>query len=247
MTNIFSSNFLSRKPVEKAMKKFANNFNSDMKVLDIGCGNKPYESYFDCEYVGLDPFEDTKADVVADAWDIPLPDNEFDGIILNQSLEHIKKTNETISEIKRVLKPGGLCIITVPQAMKNHSIPVPSKEIELSNFNKEEIRYWNNDFYRFTKFGLLYLFRDFDVLELKETSGYFGTISQLINYFFTSLAQIRPIFYPIFFVSNVIGYTLDIAFSLLNATNIKIFKKFYELIYLSLALNYILIIKKNEK
>ena len=187
MPNIFSSNYLSRKPVELAMQKFAKNFNEQQKVLDIGCGNKPYAKYFKCQYIGLDPVKETKADIIAPAWAIPFSDNKFDGVILNQSLEHIEKTSETILEIKRVLKPEGLGIITVPQTMKIHSLPLPSQNSVYNNFDKTKIKYWNNDFYRFTKFGLISLFKDFQIIDLRETNGYFSTIFQLMNYFFASL------------------------------------------------------------
>ena len=185
MPNIFSSNYLSRKPIEKAMKKFAKNFDKNQKVLDIGCGKKPYQKYFNCEYIGLDPVEEVKPDIVANAWDIPCQDNEFDGVILNQALEHIAETKKTISEIKRILKPGGLCIITVPQTMKNHSIPLSPEKSGLDNFDKTKVRHWNVDYYRFTKFGLIYLFRDFQVIEIRETNGYCETMFQLANYFFS--------------------------------------------------------------
>lgn len=247
MPNIFSNNYLARHPVDLAMKKFSRNFNKDMKVLDVGCGNKPYAKYFNCKYVGLDPFSKTKADIIADAWEIPVPDNEFDGVILNQSLEHIKKTTETIAEIKRILKPGGLGIVTVPQTMKNHSIPNLSSSCELNNFDKGKIKYWNVDFYRFTKFGLIYLFRDFQILELKETSGYFGTIFQLLNYFLAMLKPIEIIFFPLYFIFNITGLFLDNFFAFLKSTGIKLFSKFYEIIYSSLTLDYILIIKNEKK
>lgn len=243
MPSIFANNYLNRKPVEKAMISFAKYFKTGQKVLDIGCGNKPYEKFFKCQYIGLDPFSETKADIIADAWDTPCQDNEFDGIILNQSLEHIAETQKTVSEIKRILRPGGLAILTVPQTMRNHSSPIPSEKIVLNNFDKKKIRYFNVDYYRFTKFGLLYLFKDFEVMELKETNGYFGTIFQLITYFFASL-NIKYIFTPLYFVNNILGSFLDFTFGLLGKTNINIALKFDEIIYNALTLNYVLIIKK---
>lgn len=245
MTSLFSSNYLSRRPVEIAMKEFARNFDSKEKVLDIGCGRKPYAQYFNCHYIGLDPHAGVNPDIIANAWKIPALDNSFDGVILNQSLEHISETEKTILEIKRVLKPGGKCIVTVPQTMKNHSIPLPSREIKLNNFDKNKIRYWNVDYYRFTKFGLIYLFRDFKVLKIEETSGYFGTIFQLINYFFTSLKPLDKIFIPLFLVSNISGIILDNLFYKLS--KIKGGRKFYDLIYTSLPLNYIMIAEKNKE
>jgi len=244
MANIFSYNFLNRRPVEKAMRDFAENFMEKNTVLDIGCGNKPYEKYFFCEYVGLDPFPGTKANVCAPAWEIPFSENTFDGVILNQSLEHIMKTEKTISEIKRVLKPGGFCIVTVPHTMRNHSTPIPSRKCEFDNFNKSEIRYWNNDFYRFTKFGLIYLFRDFKITKLEETSGYFGTLFQLVNYFFASFRPVRLIFTPLYFLNNVLGVAFDSFFKLFLSSSLPYFREADEIVYRSLPLNYILIAEK---
>ncbi|MFH0969696.1 MAG: methyltransferase domain-containing protein [Patescibacteria group bacterium] len=243
MLNILSSNYLARFPVEKAMKEFGKKFGPDKIVLDIGCGKKPYAKYFNCKYVGLDPQKEVNPDIIADSWDIPVNNNYFDGIILNQSLEHIAKTQETILEIKRILKPGGLAIITVPQTMKNHSIPIPSEKIKLNNFDKKKIKNFNIDYYRFTKFGLLYIFRDFKIIEIKETSGYFATICQLINYFFSSFG-IKFIFTPIYFTNNILGLISDFFFGLAGKINTRITLKLEELIYKSLTLDYILIIKK---
>lgn len=244
MINLFSNNYLARNPIEKEMKNFSKNFTPNQKVIDIGCGNKPYAKYFNCKYIGVDPFPNTSPDIVADAWNIPISNESFDGVILNQSLEHIKKTKETIEEIYRILKPGGLGIVTVPQAMKNHSIPIPSKQIKLNNFNKNEILYFNNDYFRFTKFGLIYLFKKFKIIKIQESSGYFGTIAQLLNYFFCALKPIDKLFIPFYFVLNIIGYSVDIFFRMFSKINCPFYRKFYTLNYLSLPLNYILIIKK---
>lgn len=248
MPNLFSNNYLARKPIEAAMQKFAKNFSTDQKILDIGCGHKPYKKFFRCKYIGLDPYpHQAEVDIIANAWDIPVKNNEFDGIILNQSLEHIEKINETILEIKRVLKPGGLCIITAPQTMRNHSTPIPSNQIKLNNFDKNEIRFFNVDYFRFTKFGLIKLFKDFDILELKETNGYFGTIIQLINYFFAAFRPIKIVLSPFYLIFNIIGIALDNLFYLMKKLNVRIYNKFYEIIYLSLTLNYVMIVKKNKK
>lgn len=246
MITVFSSNYIARKPIEKAMRKFASNFKQDQKILDIGCGKKPYAKFFSCQYVGLDPFEEVDPDIMANAWKIPVPDNSFDGVVLNQSLEHIEKTAETVCEIKRVLKPGGIAIITAPQTMKVHSIPMPLQDCPFAadlDLERLKMNFWNNDFYRFTKFGLIILFRDFEIISLKESNGYFGTIFQLINYFFSSF-KIKFLAIPIYLLNNILGCGLDYAFGRLS--KLKTAARFNELIYQTLTLNYILIIKKRD-
>lgn len=246
MVTLFSSNYLARSPVEKAMKDFGKKFSSTKRVLDIGCGTKPYRHFFQCEYTGVDPFDTIRPDIVAPAWAIPVADASYDGIILNQSLEHIRYTEKAIQEIQRILKPGGLCIITAPHTVKNHSIPIKPS---LSPYAQREdilrcIDYWQEDYFRFTKYALLSLFSDFEIISLKETSGYAGTLAQLVNYFFASFTPIRQLFIPIYFVNNCLGKSIDTFFHSLAEFRVLGFRKINSLIYNSLPLNYVLLIRK---
>jgi ubiquinone/menaquinone biosynthesis C-methylase UbiE len=54
--------------------------------------------------------------VQGDATRLPLPDASFDKLILSEVLEHLEDDAEALSEAARVLKPGGVCAITVPHA-----------------------------------------------------------------------------------------------------------------------------------
>ncbi len=245
MVTIFSNNYLANKPMENAMRAFGKRFTSDQRILDIGCGFKPYQRFFTCTYLGLDPLPETKPDVVGNAWELPFPDNDFDGLILNQSLEHIAKVQETIEEMKRVLKPGGIAIITVPQTMKNHSLPRPANESPVHNFNVDKIPYWHIDYWRFTKFGLIYLFRDFTILDLRETNGYVSSLLQLVNYFFAAFG-FDALFVPIYFVNNIAGIVSDSLFSTLGRVHATFFHKVYYYVHTTLTINYILVIRKGS-
>lgn len=56
-----------------------------------------------------------KAQIVkVDITDIPFPDNHFDVILCNHVLEHIPDDKKAMSELYRVLKPGGWAILQVP-------------------------------------------------------------------------------------------------------------------------------------
>jgi ubiquinone/menaquinone biosynthesis C-methylase UbiE len=48
-----------------------------------------------------------------DAERLPYPDGFFDKIVCSSSLEHFKDDAQSLSEMKRVLKPGGCAILTV--------------------------------------------------------------------------------------------------------------------------------------
>jgi SAM-dependent methyltransferase len=55
------------------------------------------------------------ADVKADICNLPFKDNEYDVIFCNHVLEHIPDDTKAMQELFRVLKPGGMAILQIPQ------------------------------------------------------------------------------------------------------------------------------------
>jgi ubiquinone/menaquinone biosynthesis C-methylase UbiE len=55
------------------------------------------------------------ADVKADICNLPFKDNEYDLILCNHVLEHIPDDTKAMQELYRVLKPGGMAILQIPQ------------------------------------------------------------------------------------------------------------------------------------
>lgn len=241
MINLFSSNYLSRMPIEKAMRDFATGFTKEQKILDIGCGNKPYASYFSCKYLGLDPYPGTKADIVRDAWDSGLADNSLDAVILNQSLEHIPETIQTITEIERILKPGGLVLVTVPQTMRNHGTPILAKNAPYKNFNPQQVPYWNHDYWRFTKFGLIHLFKNFEILLITPNQSYISTLIQLWNYLIASF-NLGIIVSPLYFINNILAILIDTISSIVSSKNLR----YKALIHEGLTIDHTLIARKKS-
>ena len=114
------------------------------KVLDAGCGNKPYEKMIRSnkkviEYIGMD-LEDSpiyggvKKDLAWDGSKIPLPDASVETVLATELLEHCYDTKNVLGEISRVIKDNGTLIGTVPFTWPLHETP--------------------HDFYRFTPFAL---------------------------------------------------------------------------------------------
>lgn len=64
-------------------------------------------------YVTLD-LDRAGVDIKASLTDTGLPDNDFDLIYCSNVLEHIPDDRKAMSELFRVLRPGGLAIVQVP-------------------------------------------------------------------------------------------------------------------------------------
>jgi SAM-dependent methyltransferase len=85
-------------------------------VLDIYCGARPYDDLLPAgsKCTGLDIFDDYGlADVVTDEF-LPVPDDSFDLVICLEAFHYVPDPDEGLAEIRRVLRPGGTAIVTVP-------------------------------------------------------------------------------------------------------------------------------------
>src|SRR5215211_1951182 len=88
-------------------------------VLDVYCGTRPYDDLLPttARCVGLDIVGNPYgvADVVSDAF-LPFDDESFDLVICIQAFYYVPDPVRGASEIRRVLRPGGTAVITVPFA-----------------------------------------------------------------------------------------------------------------------------------
>jgi len=109
----------------------ANNFVLDWiksgKFLDLACGNcqlLDYAKSKGCEVVGID-INPQRNEIIKHNLNNPLPfQNElFDIVACIDSLEHVKNVSQVFTEVYRVLKSGGIFIVTVPNTKwyKNHN------------------------------------------------------------------------------------------------------------------------------
>ncbi len=91
-------------------------FISKKKVLHIApeqCFYDRFKKMNNLNYLTAD-LKSPLADIKFDVQKIPLPDNEYDVVICNHVLEHVKDDRKAMSEVFRVLKPGGFAILQVP-------------------------------------------------------------------------------------------------------------------------------------
>jgi SAM-dependent methyltransferase len=106
------------------------------RLLDVGCGDKPYEAIFlpfVTEYLGIEheaTFAATaasrsarKPDLVYDGTRLPFEDRTFDTVLNVQVLEHTPRPRELVAEMARVLKDDGLLILSAPFQFRLHEQP----------------------------------------------------------------------------------------------------------------------------
>ncbi len=77
------------------------------------CFMSRFEALNHLDYITAD-IESPLAKVKMDIHEIPFDDNTFDVIFCNHVLEHVRDDKKALSEMKRVLKPGGWAILQVP-------------------------------------------------------------------------------------------------------------------------------------
>ena len=116
------------------------------RLVDIGCGAKPYAAalapYVE-SHVGVDhpatPHGRVEGGPARHRLRHPRrARRSFDGALCTAVLEHLEEPEKAIRECHRVLKPGGVAVYSVPFIWHLHEEP--------------------RDFFRFSKYGLRYLF-----------------------------------------------------------------------------------------
>jgi SAM-dependent methyltransferase len=96
------------------------------RVLDVGCGRKPYQPVFAPyadTYVGVDPVENPHAELRGSVEDLPVEDASFDVVLCNQVLEHCDDPRRAVSELRRVTAPGGRVLASTHGVMAYHPSP----------------------------------------------------------------------------------------------------------------------------
>ena len=95
------------------------------RVLDVGCGIKPYLPYFEpyaAEYVGVD-LENPAADLEGSVEALPVEDASFDLVLCTQVLEHVTDPDVAVRELHRVAAPGGRVLASTHGVQVYHPSP----------------------------------------------------------------------------------------------------------------------------
>ncbi len=176
------------------------------KVLDVGCGQSPYNfllNQSEVSYTGIDiadasNFDYANSNIIPfDGKNIPFGDNSFDALICTEVLEHVYNYQALVDEMYRVCKPGASAIITIPFSARYHYIPY--------------------DYFRYTPGALSKIFSKFSVIEIVPRGTDIVTIVSKIIVLFarnlvpTSLLKILLLPFwillsPLLVVAVIIGH-----------------------------------------
>jgi ubiquinone/menaquinone biosynthesis C-methylase UbiE len=174
------------------------------RLLDIGAGlriskeygNRAEASHFwiadlikerKTDYVVLDYVDTYHPHIVGDIQHLPLPDNSEGNIACLAILEHVENPFLAFSELHRVLRPGGQCLLYVPFLYYYHA----------------EKTYYK-DYWRFTKDSLASLCAPFSRFEIQNVRGPLETLVRL-----SPLGRVS--------LMTSIGFVLDKAFGKLSS------------------------------
>lgn len=174
--------YFNRKYIARAVRKHAPQMTG--KLLDYGCGAKPYKSVFVnvTQYVGVDvdnnPGHDHKhedIDIFYDGVHLPFADNEFDAVLSSQVLEHVPNIHQSISEMHRVLRPGGQALLSLPFVFPEHEVP--------------------NDYRRLTVYGIRQVLEEcgFEIISVEKLGNTFVALIQLSMLYIDKMLNINKL------------------------------------------------------
>ena len=148
-------------------------FKSPIKVLHVApeqCFYPLFKKQSNLDYTTTDLFSPL-ANVKADICDLPFKDNTYDVIFCNHVLEHIVDDSKAMSELYRVLKPGGWGIFQIPQDVNKtntyEDFNIISPEERRKHFGQyDHVRIYGLDYFnRLAKAG-------FNVKQFKVTDHF---------------------------------------------------------------------------
>ena len=151
------------------------------RILDAGAGElkyKPFCAHLD--YVSQDfgmydgrgdsaglqtgRWDTSRVDITSDIIQIPVPGESFDAVMCVEVLEHVPAPVQALRELARVLKPGGILIVTAPFCSLTHLAPY----IFQTGFTRYFYEHWLNAM-------------NFEIEEITENGNYFEYLAQELH------------------------------------------------------------------
>lgn len=134
---IGNNNLVNR---QKWVESVLLNLPAGLSILDVGAGECQYKRFCthlnyvsqdfnqytgEGDNVGLQTgtWDVSKIDIISDILSIPVPNEQFDVVLCTEVLEHVPDPIGAINEMNRILKKGGVMIITSPFCSLTHFAP----------------------------------------------------------------------------------------------------------------------------
>lgn len=138
------------------------------RALDLGCGAAPYHDLLASKasiVIDYDQRPSSQGRCVAGSADLlPFPSHSFGLILCTQVLEHVPRPALVLGEAARVLEPGGIIVVSVPQMVAVHEEP--------------------HDYFRYTRYGISRLLVDagFSLLSVDSIGGFWAMLAQQLEF-----------------------------------------------------------------
>ena len=190
-----SATWAVREPLAAWLREQAAARARGYRVLDVGCGPKPYYPFFAeraAEYVGVDVVETPAAELRGPVEELPVADGSFDLVLCTQVLEHCDDPVQAVRELRRVTAPGGAVLASTHGTQVYHPSP--------------------QDYWRWTHAGLRRLFEehgDWHSVEVAPGAGTAATLAMLLGTYVEIALRRTPLARPPVWLLNSVGSALD--------------------------------------
>lgn len=167
------------------------------RALEAGAGHSPFASVLKgrCSKVTRLDVDDSRGhvDVVGDIQNMTMfEDESFDTVLCTQVLEHVPTPDDAFKEMARVLKPGGVLILSAPHLSMVHEGP--------------------HDYFRFTAYGLRRLIEQSGMHEfcITPTAGLVTFLSHPLSLaLWTTLGRLSMLRWPTWVISFAILHLVE--------------------------------------
>jgi len=152
---------LETTPGRLSLESFLSVHSSSELTLEVGAEDSSCRSWFP-NLISINLSPDRNIDAQANAVQLPFRDEVFGVVVCTEVLEHTQSPELVLNELRRVLKPGGTLLLSVPFAFPIHYAPT--------------------DYYRFTRFGLKHLLAEWEIATLQETTSDAATLATYFHH-----------------------------------------------------------------
>lgn len=111
---------IHRRILERYLERFALDIRGE--ILDVGSGSRRYDHLLRGHVTAVDNVPNPEKGIQrADANALPFPDNRFDAVLAIEVFEYLVTPERAAAEVYRVVKPGGVAIVSSPLMYRFHN------------------------------------------------------------------------------------------------------------------------------